>query len=176
MKAIGLALAERRGPALEYRANGAHPHAGTLLSLLALPASPAPLTAPKKGDLRPSAEDALVDLVVAAHDSEASALALPGVIWQQRDTLDYRRLTREAIRRNEGHALGFYLQLTGRLGRDLRLVRRAWPLRDGRRKALRPFFARESLCERSLPIARQWGYLVNIEFARFAAAFRRGAS
>jgi hypothetical protein len=149
MKEAGLAVAERLGPALEFRANRAHPHAGTLLSLLALPARAAPLVAPTKGDRGPSR-----------------------VIWRQRDSLDYRRLTREAIRRNEGPALGFYLQLTGRLGRDLRLVRRAWPLRDGRRTAARPFFSDQATCERPLPLARRWGYLVSIELARFAAAFR----
>jgi hypothetical protein len=172
MKEAGLAVAERLGPALEFRANRAHPHAGTLLSLLALPARAAPLVAPTKGDRGRSAEDALIDDLVAAHDSEANALVLPRVIWRQRDSLDYRRLTREAIRRNEGPALGFYLQLTGRLGRDLRLVRRAWPLRDGRRTAARPFFSDQATCERPLPLARRWGYLVSIELARFAAAFR----
>jgi hypothetical protein len=45
MKEAGLALAERLGPALEFRANREHPHAGTLLSLLALPGNAAPLTA-----------------------------------------------------------------------------------------------------------------------------------
>src|SRR6187402_122424 len=173
MKEAGLALAERLGPALEFRANRAHPHAGTLLSLLALPAPAALLAAPTKADRGPSAEDALLDDLVAAHESEASALALPRVIWRQRDSLDYRRLTREAIRRNEGPALGFYLQLTGRLGGDLRLVQRAWPLRDGRRTAARPFFIDQTTCGRPLPLARRWGYLVDVEIARFAAAFRR---
>jgi hypothetical protein len=172
MKEAGLALVERLGPALAYRANRAHPHAGTLLSLLALPAGDAPHAAPTEGDREPSAEDALLDELVASHESEAIALALPRTIWRQRDTLDYRRLMREAIRRNEGPALGFYLQLTGRLGRDLRLVQRAWPLRDGRRTASRPFFSGKTIGERPLPLARRWGYLVDIEFARFATAFR----
>ena len=176
MKEAGLAFAERVGPALEYRANSAHPSAGTLLQLLAPTVHGVARAHPPVCAHDRSPEDRLIDDLVASHESEAMALALPRAIWRQRDTLDYRRLTREAIRRNEARALGFYLQLTGRLGRDLRLVRRAWPLRDGRRKALRPFFARETTCERPLPIARQWGYLVNIEFARFAAAFRRGAS
>src|SRR5688572_29096691 len=70
MKDAGLALSERLGPALEFRANRAHPCAGTLLSLLALPVRAAPLTAPTKGDRGPSAEEALLDDLVAAHDSE----------------------------------------------------------------------------------------------------------
>src|SRR5688572_22121073 len=107
MKDAGLALAERLGPTLEFHANRAHSHAGILLALLALPDRAGPLTAPAKGVRGPSAEDALLDELVAAHGSEARALALPNVIWRQRESLDYRRLTREAIRRNEAHALGF---------------------------------------------------------------------
>ena len=170
MKAVGLALAERHGPALEYRANRAHPEAGTLVSLLAPRA--APVTGQTSGEHPTSAEDALIDDLVASHGSEAIALALPGVIWRQRDTLDYRRLRRDAIRRNERQTLGFYLQLTGRLSGDLRLVRTAWPLRDGRRtRRDRSSPTRRSASDRCL--ARRWGYLVNIELARFAAAFRR---
>ena len=61
-------------------------------------------------------------------------------IWRQRDKLDYERLERAATLRDERQALGFYLELTGQLGGDRRLVRRASGLRDRRRTALRPFF------------------------------------
>jgi hypothetical protein len=173
MSRAGLARAERVGPALWFRANSAHPRAGTLRSLLA-PVQAAARAEPPVHAQDGSPEDRVIDDLVASHQSEAVALALPRAIWRQRDTLDYRRLRREAIRRNEAHALGFFLQLTGRLGGDLRLVRRAGPLRDGRRTASRPFFAHETAGARPLPAALRWGYVVDIELARFAAAFRSG--
>jgi len=79
--------------------------------------------------------------------------------------------------------LGFYLELTGRLGGDRRLVRRASGLRDRRRTALRPFFsdgrgafARAAAEERSPALARRWGLLMNMELESFATAFRKHVS
>ena len=101
-------------------------------------------------------------------------------IWRQRDKLDYERLERAATQRDERQALGFYLELTGQLGGDRRLVRRARDLRDGRRTALRPFFsagrrsfARAAAQEKSPALARRWGFLMNMELESFATAFRK---
>jgi len=107
-------------------------------------------------------------------------LVLPPLIWRHRDTLDQARLFRAAMGRNERQALGFYLELTGQLGGDQRLVRRARRLRDRRRVALQPFFAggrgafaRAAAQEKSPPVARQWGFLMNMELESFAATFRK---
>ena len=43
-------------------------------------------------------------------------------LWRHRDRLDHGRLVRAATRRNERQALGFFLELTGRLGGDRRLA------------------------------------------------------
>jgi hypothetical protein len=97
--------------------------------------------------------------------------------------LDYERLERAATLRDERQALGFYLELTGQLGGDRRLVRRASRLRDRRRTALRPFFsggrgsfARAAAQEKSPGLARRWGFLMNMELESFATAFRKHVS
>jgi hypothetical protein len=105
---------------------------------------------------------------------------LPVAFWRQRDKLDYSRLARAATQRNECQALGFYLELTGQLGDDHGLVRRASTLRDHRRTALRPFFssgrgpvARAAAEKRSPAVARRWGFLMTMEMESFASAFRK---
>ena len=105
---------------------------------------------------------------------------LPVAFWRQRDKLDYTRLERAATLRNERQALGFYLELTGQLGGDRSLVRRASGFRDRRRTALRPFFssgrgsfARAAAQEKSPALARRWGFLMNMELESFATAFRK---
>ena len=174
MKAAGLALAERQGTSLEYRANRRHPKADALVSLVTPPARGPVIPEKAIGDLRPSPEDVLIDTLVLSHEDEDVALAMPAAFWRQRDELDYGRLMRAATRRNERHALGFFLQLASQLGGDRRLGRRAIFLRDRRRTAMRPYFT--SGTEGSgnpLPLARRWGFLLHVELARFAAAFER---
>jgi hypothetical protein len=175
MKAAGLALVERKGTGLEYRANRRHPQADVLVSLLT-PAAAGGLAKQATDDVRPGPEDALVERFVLSHEDEEVALAVPGALWRQRDELDYGRLTRAATRRNERHALGFYLQLTGQLSGDPQFRRRAIFLRDRRRTVARPFFTVGTKASGSpLPLAQRWGFVLNVELARFAAAFRREA-
>jgi hypothetical protein len=197
MKAAGLTVAERDGVATVYRANLAHPQADLLTTLLKaaprahgvsgeqrlrgrLAGLGAPLAGPASPTRNPRPEEVLADALVLAHHSPTVARVLPVAFWRQRDKLDYERLERAATRRDERQTLGFYLELTGRLGTDRRLVRRASGLRDGRRTALRPFFfsgrgsfARAAARERSPALARRWGFLMNMELASFATTFRK---
>ena len=200
MKAAGLTVAERDGVATVYRANLAHPQAEVLEALLTAtpPASGdsneqglrgqlavlgAPLGGPTpKGRHRPI-EEVLADALVLAHQSPTVARVLPVAFWQQRHKLDFGRLEQAATKRDERQALGFYLELTGRLGGDLGLGRRARGLRDARKKALRPFFASgrgsfamELAREKSPALARRWGFLMNMELQSFASAFRKHVS
>ena len=195
MKAAGLAVAERDGVATVYRANLAHPQADTLTALLKAPpvhrasseqalrgrlaALGAPLAGPAPTKRTPP-EEVLADGLVLAHHSPTVARVLPVAFWRQRETLDYERLKREATVRDQRQALGFYLELTGRLGGDRRLVHRASGLRDRRRTALRPFFsggrgslARAVARQRSPALARRWGFLMNMDLDSFATAFRK---
>lgn len=200
MKAAGLTVAERDGVATVYRANLAHPQADVLTALLTaappahgaseeqrlrgqLAALGAPLGGPAPTSRRLPSEEVLADGLVLAHHSPTVARVLPVAFWRQRDKLDYERLERAATLRDERHTLGFYLELTGRLGGDRRLVRRASGLRDRRRTALRPFFsdgrgafARAAAEERSPALARRWGLLMNMELESFATAFRKHVS
>ena len=197
MKAAGLTVAERDGVATVYRANLAHPQAEALAALLAprppghgqseeqkirgqLAALGAPLAGPALKSRRLPSEEVLADGLVLAHHSPTVARVLPVAFWRQRDHLDYERLVRAATLRDERQALGFYLELTGKLGGDRRLVRRASGLRDRRRTALRPFFwggrgsfARAVAQEKSPALARRWGFLMNMELESFATLFRK---
>ena len=196
MKAAGLSVAERDGVATVYRANLAHPQAEVVTKLLTatplpradseqklrgqLAALGAPLAGPAPKRRQPRVEEVLADGLVLAHRSPTVARVLPVAFWRQRDALDYERMDRAATERNERQALGFYLELTGQLGGDQRLVRRARRLRDRRRVALQPFFAggrgafaRAAAQEKSPPVARQWGFLMNMELESFAATFRK---
>ncbi len=197
MKAAGLTVAERDGAATVYRANRAHPQADVLTALLTaapaahgaseeqrlrgrLAALGAPLGGPAQATRHLPPEEVLADGLVLAHHSPTVARVLPVAFWRQRDKLDYERLVRAATLRDERQALGFYLELTGQLGGDRRLVRRASRLRDRRRTALRPFFsggrgsfARAAARERSPALARRWGFLMNMELESFATAFRK---
>jgi hypothetical protein len=200
MRAAGLTVAERHGVATVYRANLAHPQADALTALLTA-ASPvhvgadeqelkgqlAALGAPLGGTARKSrhrpAEEVLAEGLVLAHRSATVARVLPVAFWFQRERLDYERLEQAATERDERHALGFYLELTGQLGGERRLVRRARVLRDGRRSALRPFFsagrgafALAAARVKSPALARRWGFLMNMEFESFATAFRKHVS
>lgn len=198
MKAAGLTVAERDGVATVYRANLDHPQADLLMSLLEAKAVAhgtkeqrlrgqlrdlgAPLAglSPRGRGMPP--EEVLADALVLAHHSPTVARVLPVVFWRQREQLDYSRLERAATLRDEGQALGFYLELTGQLSGDRRFVRRASALRDRRRTALRPFFssgrgsfARAAAQEKSPALARRWGFLMNMELESFASAFRKHA-
>jgi hypothetical protein len=196
MKAAGLSVAERDGVATVYRANLAHPQAEVVTKLLTATPPPradseqklrgqlaalgAPLAGPAPKRRQPRVEEVLADGLVLAHRSPTVARVLPVAFWRQRDALDYECLERAATGRNERQALGFYLELTGQLGGDQRLVRRARRLRDRRRVALQPFFAggrgafaRAAAQEKSPPVARQWGFLMNMELESFAATFRK---
>ena len=196
MKAAGLTVAERDGVATVYRANLAHPQADVLTALLTAPpahgaseerrlrgrlaALGAPLGGPAPATRHPPPEEVLADGLVLAHHNPTVARVLPVAFWRQRAKLDYERLERAATLRDERQALGFYLELTGQLGGDRRLVRRASRLRDRRRTTLRPFFsggrgsfARAAAQERSPGVARRWGFLMNMELESFATTFQK---
>jgi hypothetical protein len=163
MEAAGLALSERRGAALEYRAERRHPQSQILVAL-SMPSDRDVVAGAAVVRVPPWTEDALVDILIASHMDESVALGLPAVLWRQRDQMDYARLAREATRRNERQSLGLFLQLTGQLGGDRR------------RTALRPYFSPGvgASGDKPLPLARRWGYLMSIGLASFAEAFNVG--
>ncbi len=200
MRAAGLARTRREGVALVYAANPGSPQAARLRELVMeddaaplpsardsekvrtwLSAAGAPLlvSRPATGPM-PALEQVVAEALALSHGDAAVARVLPLVLWRHRDGLDHEELARQASLRNEGQALGFFLELTGSLGGDPRLKARARPLRDRRRTRARPFFTpapgrRElALAQARTPaLARRWGYLMNMSLESFASTFEK---
>jgi len=203
MRAEGLASSERVGPTLAYRANRKHPQSALVRQLLEegtaatrtpppakgervrgwLAAAGAPLLVSRRVSGRmPSLEKVVAQALALSHEDATVAQVLPLVLWAQRDRLDYAELVREATRLSERQTLGFFLELTGHLGRDHRFASLSNPLHDRRRTRVRPFFARShgrralATARRKTPrLARRWGYLMNMSLESFASAFAKHA-
>lgn len=200
MRVAGLASGERVGRRVVYRAVHAHPRASLIRELVDadrggdapkrspeddrlrgwLRALGAPIGAAARGGRRPALEEIVAAGVALAHRDATVARVLPIVLWKQRGRLDYGRLAREATRRHERHALGFFLELTGELGDEPTLHGAARTLRDRRRRRARLFFDRPhgplelALAREKTPRrARRWGYLMNMGHDSFASAFAK---
>jgi len=201
MRTEGLALSERVGAALVYRADPGYREASLVRRLLKegaaesapppapdgervrswLAAAGAPLLVSQRvRDPGPRLEEVLAEGLALSHRDATVARVLPLVLWRHRDLLDHGRLVRAATRRNERQSLGFFLELTGRLGGDPRLASLSESLRDRRRSRARPFFAGRqgrmalALARKKTPtLARQWGYLMNMGMDSFASAFAK---
>jgi hypothetical protein len=96
--------------------------------------------------------------------------------------VDLDRLVLEATGRDERHALGYFLELAGRLGGDTRFVETAHRLSDRRRRKARMFFAgphgRYELAatrRNTPPEALRWGYLMNMGMDSFRSTFDKFA-
>lgn len=204
MRAAGLAACERRGSRLVYHADRSHPQAALVARLVRnataprsaapstrhdervrgwLAAAGAPLLVKRPAPARqPGIEDVVAEGLALAHRDATVARVLPLVLWQQRARLDLPQLVVSATRLDERQALGFFLELTGRLGGDPRLAAAARRLRDKRRSRVRPFFAKPqgrfalAATRRNTPrLAREWGYLMNVGLDSFASAFSKHA-
>lgn len=196
MQAHDLVVASARDDPQVYRANLAHPLAGTMRALLA-PARPvegagvrrirrqlkalgAPLLEDGQEPPR-EAEQAIVRGVHLAHGDPAVARVLPLCLFRGRDTLRPERLRRHARRLGEKRALGFFLEVTAALSGDRRFVAWARPLHDRRCTAPRPFFHGSSrsrlaarIASRRTPaIARRWGLRMNMGMDAFRSSFER---
>jgi hypothetical protein len=138
----------------------------------------APLGSPEARGPVPASEDVLAEALSLAHRDASVARVMPLLLWRERDRLDFERLARAASRLNEKHALGYFLELAGRLGNEPRLVSAASTLRDRRRSKPRLFFAGPhgpralAATRRNTPApARRWGYLMNMGLDSFRSAF-----
>jgi DNA-binding transcriptional ArsR family regulator len=202
MRAVGLARSERKGNRVLYRAKLDHPQATLVRELVKglnqekpqrkeeaasqrvrgeLRALGAPLGAAPASDKRPP-EHALAAGLTLAHEDATVARVFPLVLWLNRDRVNYEELAAQATRRNERQALGYFLELAGRLGKEPRLVATAKALRDRRRTRPQPFFSKthgrralEAARRNTPPVARRWGYLMNMGLDSFASAFAKHA-
>lgn len=202
MRAAGLARAERSGTVVVYRAESAHPQAGLLGELAKAPggvqtrdrtdhdddvrgwlaAAGAPLGSPRPKRPAPPLEEALAEALALSHRDATVARVLPLVLWRQRGRLNLDRLVQQASRRDERPALGYFLELAGQFGGDVRLVRAARALRDRRRTGTRPFFTgpqgrhAAEVARRNTPKeALRWGYVMNMGLDSFKTMFDKFA-
>lgn len=195
MQHAGLVTTEHDGRKEVFRANASHPAATALLALLAADAAaPDPANAADDDELRSQLVALGAPLRrVAAHAVSASdrmavlangatlarrdpvvARALPLCVWNLRDDLDLKELVALSPRVEEKHTLGFFLDLTSELGGDRRLTGLAESLRDRRVTSVREFFhgthARPDAA-RDFPLARKWGFRMNMDLASFRSLF-----
>jgi len=201
MREAGLARAERTGTTLVYRAATDHRHAALLRHLASasddaeikdthhdeqvrawLATLGAPLGSAETKRRLPSVEQVVAEALSLSHRDATVARVLPLVLWRQQDRLDFDRLFQEATRRDERQALGYFLELAGKLGREPRLVERARALRDRRRRKVRMFFAGPhgpralAATRRNTPTeALRWGYLMNMGVDSFRSTFEKFA-
>ena len=202
MRAAGLAVSERVGSELKYRAAAEHPWALLLGQLASVEEGEgtsardqrdaelrgwladvgAPLAAPLPQTPRPPLEELLAEALALSHRDATVARVFPVVLWQRRHEVDLDRLVLEATRRDERHALGYFLELAGRLGEEARFVEVARRLSGGRRRKSRMFFSgphgRYELAatrRNSPPEALRWGYLMNLGMDSFRSTFDKFA-
>lgn len=202
MRRAGLACVERVGAELLYRANDAHPQADLLRRLVTAPDEQpaaaesdhdervrgwlatigAPLGAAESSSSALPLEQGLAEALSLAHRDPTVARVLPLVLWRQRERLDFARLQREAVRRDEGQALGFFLEFAGKISNERRLVQAAASLRDRRRRRVRLFFsgphgphALAATRRNTPPEARRWGFLMNMGVDSFRSTFAKFA-
>jgi hypothetical protein len=131
---------------------------------------------------RPPLEEVVARALELAHRDSTVARVLPLVLWRERSHLDLEGLRREATRRNEGPALGYFLELAGRLGNDPNLLAASTRLSDKRRRRVKAFFAGPhgpravAAMRRNTPReARRWGFLMNMGVDSFRATFEKFA-
>jgi DNA-binding transcriptional ArsR family regulator len=203
MRSAGLAVSRRVGSEVQYHAASDHPRRDLLTELANvanglrreaeesrdavvrtwLAGVGAPLAAPPPSAPLPSLEEVLAEAVVLSHRDATVARVLPVVLWKRRHDVDLDRLVVESTRRDERHALGYFLELAGRLGGDPGLVESARSLNDGRRRRKRMFFAgphgRYQLAatrRNTPPEALRWGYLMNMGMDSFKSTFDKFAA
>jgi hypothetical protein len=199
MHAAGLVVAGREGGAQVYRANRAHPLADALSAVVAtrkprpsedtearqLRGQLAALGAPVQHEaVEPSpapVEETVVRGVHLAHHDPDVARTLPVCLYRQREALDPERLRQHAMQLGEKRSLGFFLALTAELSGDRRFAAWAKSFRDRRCTAPHAFFStalrsrreRQLAEERTPPVARSWGWSMNMDLDAFRATFEK---
>jgi hypothetical protein len=196
MQRAQLVRSEHDGRKEVFEANFNHPEAETLQALLAsetsseeMPAAEndervkaglVALGAPLRGVAArkvPTEEqmNVLARGVELARRDPTVARTLPLCFWRLRDQLDAKELESAMSRAEDKHALAFFLELTGELGGDRRLVGLAENLRDRRLTSVRDFFqlgSRERTA-REFPLAEKWGFKMNMGLDSFSSLFEK---
>jgi len=194
MQRAQLAVSRHDGRKEVYAANLDHPDARTLRALVtAEPPREAPETdgdrrlkrqlagmgAPLRGleSLAVAPGDRMMTLahaVLLARRDPVVARVLPLCFWALRDALDIKALVQPIVRAEDKHALGFFLELTGELGGDRRLVGLAETLRDRRMTSQREFFLTgRRRATGDFVLAAKWGFRMNMDLESFRSLFHK---
>ena len=199
MQRVQLAVSQQEGRKEVYAANFNHPAAETLCALVAADAHPpmpqtaedqalkrqlvamgAPLRGVEPQEVAPPEQLAtLARGASLARRDAVVARSLPLCFWRLRDTLEARALAALTSRAEAKHTLGFFLELTGELGGDRRLVGLAESLRDRRMTSLRDFFppsTRRRDAAGDFALAAKWGFRMNMDLASFRSLFNKFVS
>jgi hypothetical protein len=200
MESAGLATSRFEGRAKVYRANLAHAQGNLVLSLLALPSSTqeetpapedrvimgnlvrmgAPIPAPTEvPELSP--EETMVRALKLARRNPTLARVLPTILARNAERLDWGEVKARARAMGERRTLGFFLELTGKLARQKKLVQAAADLADRRVKRSESFFIsqkqgpfQKGLEKRNTPaLAKKWHFTMNMPLESFALPFRK---
>lgn len=200
MEGAGLALSERVGNSLCYRANEKASQADALRALLGEPKSRRPasdedvvwnlsrLGAPvavsfERGskDMETlSPEETFAEAMKLAHRNPTVARVLPVALALHGGRLNQERLSFLAKRSKEHMTLGFFLELTGELSGQKELTRWARRLRDRRVSKPQEFFTGpKSKYERELArlntpkLAAKWHFTMNMGMDSFSSLFEK---
>jgi hypothetical protein len=109
--------------------------------------------------------------------------ALPVLLWRPRGDLDMAKLCRLAQAKGRERTLGFFLDLAARLSGDRRFRSAATALRPSSLRASTNFFtnhqgplARALADKNTPPVARSWGYRMNMGMDAFESMFAKANS
>lgn len=132
------------------------------------------------GSAAPELAKVVVDGLALSRRDASVARALPVLLWRCRADLDVAKLCQLATRKRRERALGFFLDLTARLSGDRRLRNAAAALRPTRPPTATKFFTRRESPlarmvaeERTPPVARMWGYRMNMPMESFRSLFEK---
>ena len=128
----------------------------------------------------PDLEKLVVDALAFSRRDPSVTRALPVLLWRRRDDVDLAKLRRLARGKGRERTLGFFLDLTARLSGDRRLRAAAVALRPSSPFRSTNFFrshqgplARALAEENTPPVARSWGYRMNMGMDVFESLFAK---
>jgi hypothetical protein len=128
----------------------------------------------------PDLEKLVVDALALSRRDPSVTRALPVLLWRRRADLDMAKLSRLAQAKGRERTLGFFLDLAARLSGDRRLRSAAAALRPSSPRPSTNFFtnhqgalARVLADQNTPPVARAWGYRMNMGMDVFESMFAK---
>jgi hypothetical protein len=132
------------------------------------------------GRAAPDLEKLVVDALALGRRDPSLTRALPVLLWRRRGDLDMAKLRLLAQGKGRERTLGFFLDLAGRLSGDRRLRSAAADLRPSSPGPPTNFFtnhqgplARTLADKNTPPVARSWGYRMNMGMDAFESMFAK---